>query len=56
MSNSVKENGEAILGKYFGEVSWHGYEDELVVEKSRACDRVCAFVPRQPEQVYCGPL
>ncbi len=29
-----KENGEAILGKYFGEVSWHGYEDELVVEKA----------------------
>ena len=29
-----KENGEAILGKYFGDVSWHGYEDELVVEKA----------------------
>ena len=25
-----KENGEAILGKYFGKVSWHGYEDGRV--------------------------
>ena len=29
-----KENGETILGKYFGDVSWHGYEDALVVEKA----------------------
>lgn len=29
-----KENGGAILGRYFGEVEWHGYEDELVVEKA----------------------
>ncbi len=27
-----KENGGAILGRYFDEVKWHGYEDELVVK------------------------
>lgn len=29
-----KENGAEILGKYFDDVQWHGYDDELVVEKA----------------------
>lgn len=28
-----KENGAQILGKYFSNVKWQGYDDELVVEK-----------------------